>query len=63
MTGPQYAKAIASLGLNQATAAEFLGVSLRSSHGYANGTQEVTLVISRLLRLMLRLGLDPKDVR
>ena len=37
MTANQYRNALDKLGLTQAGAAEFLGVSIRTSHGYANG--------------------------
>ncbi len=50
MTPAQYRAAIAALGLTQAGAAEFLGVSLRTSHGYANG-QPIPKAIGLLLAL------------
>lgn len=62
MTGPQYKAALRALDLSQAGAAEFLGVSLRASHGYANGAA-IPEGYAKLLRLMVRLGLSPKDVR
>ena len=37
MTGAQYMSALKSLELNQVSAAAFLQVSVRTSHGYANG--------------------------
>ena len=43
-------------------AAEFLDISLRTSHGYANG-DPIPEAIAKLLRLMVRLELKPKDVR
>jgi hypothetical protein len=62
MTAKQYRAAIASLGLSQVGAAEFLGISIRASHGYAND-RPIPLAIAKLLRLMVRLQLTPKDVR
>ena len=52
MTANQYRSVLDKLGLTQAGAAEFLGVSIRTSHGYA-----------KLLRLMVRLNLKPEDVK
>jgi hypothetical protein len=37
MTSAQYRRALEALGLTQESAAQFLGVSIRTSHGYANG--------------------------
>lgn len=61
-TDSPYQKMIEKLGLSQATAAEFLGVSVRTSHGWANGAV-IPVAVSLLLRLMLRLELKPKDVK
>ena len=62
MTPRQYEAAIAALGLSQAGAAKWLGISLRASHGYANGAP-IPEPIAKLLRLMVRLELNPKDVK
>lgn len=62
MTPTQYRAALDSLSLTQSGAAEFLGISIRSAHGYANGTP-VPESISKLLRLMVRLKIAPDDVR
>ena len=62
MTPNQYRAAIDSLGLTQAGAAEFLGISLRSSWGYANG-EPIPEGYAKLLRLMVRLHLAPEDVK
>ncbi len=51
MTPAQYRAAIAALGLTQAGAAEFLGISLRTSHGYANG-EPIPVAVEKLFRLM-----------
>lgn len=58
MTPKQYRAALAALGLSQAGAADFLGISTRSSHGYANGAP-IPKAIAMLLRLMVRLKLTP----
>jgi hypothetical protein len=63
MTANQYRKAIEALGLSQHRAAEFLGVSPRTSQGYALGEYPVPEAIAKLLRLMLKLGLKPEDVQ
>lgn len=62
MTANQYRAALSRLGLSQAGAAEFLGISIRSSHGYAND-EPIPEPIAKLLRLMVKLGLSPKDVK
>lgn len=61
MTADEYRNAIVDLGLTQNDVAQFLGVSLRTAHGYAN-EQPVPLYIAKLLRLMVRLKLKPEDV-
>lgn len=62
MTSSQYRMALHRLGLSQAGAAEFLGISIRSSHGYAND-EPIPEPIAKLLRLMVKLGLKPEDVK
>jgi hypothetical protein len=62
MTANQYRSALDKLGLAQAGAAEFLGVSIRTSHGYANGVP-IPEGYAKLLRLMVRLNLKPEDVK
>jgi hypothetical protein len=62
MTPNQYRSAIEKLGLSQVRAAAFLGVSVRSSHGYARGEYPVPEAVAKLLRLMVRLGLSPDEV-
>lgn len=54
-----YRKALDKLGLTQAGAAEFLGVSIRTSHGYANG-EPIPEGYAKLLRLMARLDFKPE---
>ncbi len=62
MTADEYSKALDRLGLTQDSAAGFLGTSLRTSHGYANG-KRIRLDTAKLLRTMLRLKLDPHDIK
>jgi len=59
MTSNQYH---AALDLTQAEAAKFLGISIRTSHGYAN-SNPIPEGYAKLLRLMVKLGLKPKDVK
>jgi transcriptional regulator with XRE-family HTH domain len=63
MTPTQYKAAIKALGLSQERAGDFLGISPRSSQGYALGEYPVPEAIAKLLRLMLKLGLEQSDVR
>lgn len=62
MTADQYRKALEKLGLSQAKAGEFLGVSLRTSQGYALGEYPIPEGYAKLLRLMIKLKLSPEDV-
>lgn len=62
MTAKQYNAALERLSLTQAGAAELLGVSIRSSHGYANGAP-IPEGYAKLLRLMVRLNLKADDVK
>jgi hypothetical protein len=62
MTGPQYKTALAALGMTQAAAAKFFKVSLRTANIWANGGA-IPEAVAKLLRLMVRLGLKPQDVR
>ena len=62
MTANQYRIALDALGLSQDAAADFLGIALRTSHGYANGSP-IPEAIAKLLRLMVRLKLEPKEVK
>jgi hypothetical protein len=61
MTANQYRTAIERLGLSQGAAAKWLGISLRASHGYANG-EPIPEPLAKLLRLCTRLQLKPEDV-
>ena len=62
MTANQYRAALAALGLSQARAAIFFGVSSRTSQGYALGEYPVPEAIAKLLQLMIRLKIAPSEV-
>lgn len=62
MTPNQYRAAISALGLSQAGAAAFLGVSLRTSQGWALDEHPIPEAVAKLLRLMIRLKVKPDDV-
>jgi DNA-binding transcriptional regulator YiaG len=61
MTPKQYKAAIDKLGLSQERAGVWLGVSKRTGQNYAaKGPPEA---VAKLLRLVLRLKLNPDDVK
>lgn len=63
MTSAQFKAACAAVGLDtQGKAAAFLGVSIRTANGYANGGA-IPVAVAKLLRVMVRLGLRPAEVR
>lgn len=62
MTSKEYRGVLVKLDLTQGEAAEFLNVSIRTSNGYANG-EPIPEATAKLLRLMVRLDLSPKDVK
>lgn len=49
MSGEQYRASIERLGLNITTAAEFLGVDVRTSRRYANGGLPIPRVVANFL--------------
>lgn len=57
----QYRATIERLGLSQAAAAELLGISLRTSHGYANG-EPIPEMVAALLRLLEVGKITVKDI-
>lgn len=63
MTSGQYKSAIAKLGLSQERAGLWLGLSGRQGQRYATGEAEIPEPVAKLLRLVLRLGIKPEDVR
>jgi DNA-binding transcriptional regulator YiaG len=62
MTSKQYRKAIESLGLNQQEAAHWLGVSLRTSQNYALGETRIPEPVAKLLRITVKLKLNPEEM-
>lgn len=61
MTPAQYKTAIKALGLSQERAGEWLGVSARTGQNYAaKGPPEP---VAKLLRLVVKMGLKPEDVK
>lgn len=63
MTPTQYKAAIKALGLSQERVGDWLGIGRRTSQGYALGEYPVPEPVAKLLRLMIKLGLSPDDVR
>lgn len=62
MTAKQYRAALEALELSQGNAAKWLKISIRASHGYANG-DPIPEPIAKLLRLCVQLNLKPEDVQ
>lgn len=62
MTPAQFRAAIAKLGLSQERAGLWLGLSARQGQRYATGDAEIPEPVAKLLRLVIRLKLDPADV-
>lgn len=52
MSKNEFRRALESLGMTQAAGAEFLGVSTRSAHGWANGA-EIPISVQKLLRTVV----------
>lgn len=63
MTPEQYKAAIRRLGLSQERAGVWLGIGMRTSQGYALGERPVPEPVAKLLRLCIKMGLDPEDVK
>lgn len=63
MTPTQYKAAISRLGLSQQRAGKWLGISPRTSQGYALGEARIPEPLAKLLRLVIRLNLKPEDVK
>jgi DNA-binding transcriptional regulator YiaG len=53
MTPAGYRETLAALGLTQQGAADFLGVSLRTSHGWAAGDARIPVAVAKLLTAMV----------
>jgi hypothetical protein len=58
----QFAYALSRLGLNHNEAGEWLGLNSRQGRRYANGELEIPVAVSKLVTLMMRLGLKPEQV-
>jgi hypothetical protein len=59
MRPDEYLAAIEYLGMNQADAGRFLGVTPRTSARYAKGDTEVPEMAALLLGLMIHAGFEP----
>lgn len=62
MSPDQYRAYLDKFGFSQQSAADFLKISLRTSHAYANGETDVPEAIALLFRLMHKFGQEPKQV-
>ena len=62
MTAQRYRKALEALGLTQVKAAKWLGISVRSANSYANSAP-IPETTAKLLRLAVRLGMKPSQIR
>ena len=63
MTPTQYATAIEKIGLSQRAAGHFLGIDERQSRRWIAGDARIPESVAKLLRLMIKLGLAPEDVK
>jgi hypothetical protein len=63
VTPLQYKAAIKALSLSQERAGDWLGISRRQSQSYAIGEYPVPEPIAMLLRLCVKLKLEPDDVK
>jgi hypothetical protein len=63
VTPTQYKTALAALGLSQERAGDWLGVGRRTSQGWALGEYPVPEPVAKLLRLCVKMKLDPEDVK
>jgi hypothetical protein len=62
MTSEQYRKAIDKLGFTVVGVAPWLGISRRQAQRLASGECAVPEPVAKLLRLVIRLRLDPGEV-
>jgi DNA-binding transcriptional regulator YiaG len=63
MTPTQYAAAIKTLGLSQRGAAKVLGVDERTSRKWIAGDSRIPEPVAKLLRLAIRLKLNPNELK
>jgi len=61
MTHYEFRKALYAMQLTQEGFAEWLGISLRSTQRYAAG-DPIPPSVAKLVRLMIRLNLNPDEV-
>jgi len=59
MTKFEFRRALEQLDLTQGTAAQFLGVSIRSTHGWANG-DKIPIPVQKLLRVLVNAKITAK---
>ena len=62
MTGSEYQKVIAHLGLSQVGAAQFLGVNDTTSRRWVADKHPIPTAVSKLLRVMDHHDLRPDEV-
>ena len=62
MTPKQYAAVIEKIGLSQRGAGKFLGVDERTSRKWVAGDARIPQAVGMLLRLMVKLKLNPSDL-
>lgn len=63
MTPKQFRAALDKIGLSQLGAARFLNEKDRQIRRWIAGDAEIPESAAKLLRLMVRLGLKPEDVK
>ena len=63
MTPKQYAEAIQRLGLSQRGAAKFLGVDERQSRRWIAGEARIPESAAKLLRLLIKIGMNPSNAK
>lgn len=62
MTSIQYKAAIKALGLSQERAGDWLGIGRRTSQSYALGETRIPEPVAKLLRLTIKLKLQPEEI-
>jgi hypothetical protein len=62
MTPIQYRAAIKALGLSQERAGDWLGIGRRTSQSYALGETRIPEPVAKLLRLTIKLKLNPEKM-
>jgi hypothetical protein len=62
MTPSQYKAAIKALGLSQQRAGDWLGIGRRTSQSYALGETRIPEPVAKLLRIMIKLKLNPDEI-